>query len=58
MLSRGHIVSIIRDIERLRRRPRQERHTFTNLTIKTAKRFARVCFQFFRDAIAINLSTA
>ena len=46
MLSRGHIVCVIRNIKQLRRRPRQERHTLANLTIKRAKRFTRVYFHF------------
>jgi len=50
MLSTGHIVCIIKDIEQLRHRPTQERHTLVKLTIKRAKRFAKVCFHFFRDA--------
>ena len=50
MLSTGHIVCIVKDIERLRHRPTHERHKFAKLTIKRTKRFARVCFHFFRDA--------
>ena len=55
---RGHIVCITRDIEQSRRRPRQERHPFANLSIKRGKRFARVYFHLFHDTTVLNQSTA